>query len=123
MNLKTTLKLEELAGLALAVYFFSHLPYSWGLFALLFFLPDLGMLGYLFGSRTGALTYNMFHHKGIDILLVIVGLLGDLLGLQLAGTILFAHSCFDRALGYGLKTERGFSYTHLGKIGRAKNMS
>src|SRR5699024_12155168 len=98
MNLKTTLKLEELAGLALALFFFSQLPYSWGLFAILFFLPDLGMLGYLSGSRTGALIYNMFHHKGIAILLVLGGLLGDLLGLQLAGTILFAHSCFDRTL-------------------------
>lgn len=123
MNLKTTLKLEELAGLLLALFYFTHLPYSWGLFALLFFLPDLGMLGYLSGSRTGAFTYNLFHHKGLAILLVIGGLLSGAIGLKLAGTVLFAHSCFDRILGYGLKTVRGFHYTHLGKIGREKNRS
>lgn len=37
--------------------------------------------------------------------------------LQLAGIILFAHAAFDRILGYGLKYERGFKFTHLGEIG------
>lgn len=118
MNLKTTLKLEELSGLVLAMFYFYHLPYSWGLFALLFFLPDLGMLGYLSGPRTGAFTYNIFHHKGIAIFLVLGGLQAGIMWLQLAGTVLYAHSCFDRVFEYGLKTDRGFSYTHLGKIGR-----
>lgn len=118
MNLKTTLKLEELTGFILALFFYSHLPYSWGLFALLFFLPDLGMLGYLSGPRPGAFTYNLFHHKGIAILLVLGGWLSGVVWLQLAGTVLFAHSCFDRTLGYGLKTERGFHFTHLGQIGK-----
>jgi hypothetical protein len=37
---------------------------------------------------------------------------------QLAGVVLFAHIAMDRALGYGLKYEKGFRYTHLGKIGK-----
>jgi hypothetical protein len=29
-----------------------------------------------------------------------------------------AHIGFDRAIGYGLKYSHGFSFTHLGRIGR-----
>ena len=29
-----------------------------------------------------------------------------------------AHIGFDRALGYGLKYDTGFSFTHLGRIGK-----
>jgi hypothetical protein len=32
--------------------------------------------------------------------------------------IWLAHIGLDRALGYGLKYEAGFSFTHLGRIGR-----
>lgn len=33
------------------------------------------------------------------------------------GIILFSHSSLDRALGYGIKYEIGFKYTHLGELG------
>ncbi len=36
---------------------------------------------------------------------------------QAAGVILFAHTAMDRMLGYGLKYEKGFIFTHLGTIG------
>jgi hypothetical protein len=32
--------------------------------------------------------------------------------------IWLAHIGFDRALGYGLKYAAGFTFTHLGRIGR-----
>jgi hypothetical protein len=38
-----------------------------------------------------------------------------------AALIWLAHIGFDRALGYGLKYSAGFSFTHLGRIGRATN--
>jgi hypothetical protein len=37
-------------------YFVSGAP--WQLYALLFFVPDLGLLGYLIGPRAGAFAYN-----------------------------------------------------------------
>ena len=40
--------------------------------------------------------------------------------LQLAGVIMFSHAAFDRLLGYGLKYEKGFKFTHLGEIGKVK---
>ena len=33
--------------------------------------------------------------------------------------IWMAHIGMDRALGYGLKYQKGFGFTHLGRIGRS----
>ncbi|WP_025763120.1 DUF4260 domain-containing protein [Dyadobacter tibetensis] len=115
--MKNLLKLEEFAVFLLSLYIFSRLEFPWYYFPALLFLPDLSMLGYLSGSKVGALFYNLFHHKGIA---VIVGLWGFAYGaplLALAGVILLAHSSFDRILGYGLKYSTSFHDTHLGKIG------
>lgn len=116
--MKTTLKLEELAMFLLGIYTFSFLPFHWSKFLVLLFLPDLSMLGYLGGNRTGAFFYNFFHHKGTAIGFYILGIFLDSQQLQLLGIILFSHSAFDRMLGYGLKYEKGFKFTHLGNIGK-----
>lgn len=117
--MKTTLKLEELGMLLLGMFLFSTLEFNWWVFAALFFVPDIGMLGYLFGNKAGAIGYNLFHHKGIAILVYLAGLYFTSEGLQLAGLVLFSHASFDRILGYGLKYEEGFKFTHLGEIGPA----
>ena len=116
--MKLTLKIEELAMLLLGIWAFSLLDYNWWWFAALFFLPDIGMLGYLINDKTGAFCYNIFHHKGLAIILGILGILLLIDVLQLTGIILFAHSSFDRVLGYGLKYKKGFKFTHLGEIGK-----
>ncbi|HRJ84641.1 MAG TPA: DUF4260 domain-containing protein [Ignavibacteria bacterium] len=116
--MKNILKLEELAMLALGIYLFTLLPYDWWLFAAFFFAPDLGMLGYLANSKIGAFTYNLFHHKGIAIAVYIAGIFAASSVLMFAGIILFAHSSFDRLLGYGLKYGDNFKNTHLGLIGK-----
>ena len=116
--MKTTLQLEEIAMMGLGIYLFSLLPYSWWIFLVLFLAPDIGMIGYLINTKVGAAMYNLFHHKGLAIALYLAGvyLSNDIL--CLSGTILFAHSAFDRILGYGLKLEKGFKFTHLGEIGK-----
>lgn len=116
--MKAILKLEELAQLLLGIYLFSLLPFSWWWFIALFFAPDIGMIGYLFGNKAGAWLYNIFHHKGLAILLYLLGIYFEMNSLQLVGIVLFAHASFDRCFGYGLKTEEGFKYTHLGMIGK-----
>lgn len=116
--MKFTLKLEELAMLLLGIFAFSFLDFAWWWFLVLFLAPDIGMLGYLFGNRTGALLYNLFHHKGLAILIWFLGFSLEHQIFQLIGVILFAHASFDRMLGYGLKYETGFKFTHLGKIGK-----
>ena len=114
--MKTTLKLEELAQLGLGFYLFSVLPFAWWWFLVLILAPDIGMIGYAFGNKTGAFLYNLFHHKGLAIAIYVIGvyLQNDIL--MLIGAILFAHAAFDRILGYGLKYEKGFKFTHLGDL-------
>ena len=116
--MKTLLRFEELLMCLFSLYLFSGLDASWGLFALLFFAPDLSMLGYLINPRLGAWTYNLIHHKGTGITLYVLGSLLSTPWLMFAGLLLFAHSSFDRIMGYGLKHEDAFQNTHLGKIGR-----
>lgn len=118
--MKTTLQLEEIAMLGLGIYLFSLLSYPWWLFLALFLVPDIGMLGYIINNKVGALSYNIFHHKGIAILIYITGIYISNELVQLSGIILFTHAAFDRILGYGLKYEKGFKFTHLGKIGKKK---
>tara|TARA_R110002072_G_scaffold85225_4_gene193155 strand:+ start:32549 stop:32899 length:351 start_codon:yes stop_codon:yes gene_type:complete len=116
--MKTTLKIEELAQFVLGIFIFSQLSYAWWLFPVLILLPDIGMLGYLFNTKTGAVLYNLFHHKAIGIGFIILGALlpGELY--TLVGVILFSHSAMDRIFGYGLKYPDSFKNTHLGTIGK-----
>ena len=116
--MKFILKLEELAMLLLAIYLYAQLDYSWWLFAVFFLAPDIGMLGYLVNAKTGAFTYNFTHHKGIAVACYLAGTFLSIPVLMFAGIILFAHSSFDRVLGYGLKYSDSFKNTHLGIIGR-----
>jgi len=116
--MKTILKIEEAALLLLGFYLYmlTDLPVWW--FFVLLLAPDISMLGYLGGNKLGAFTYNIFHHKGFAILLYLLGKsVLDLPVLELSGIVLFSHAAMDRIFGYGLKYNKGFKYTHLGKIG------
>lgn len=115
--MNTILKLEELAMLLLGIYVFGFLYYDWWWFPALFFAPDLGMIGYLFGKKSGAFFYNLLHHKGLAIFIYLAGFFFLNPLLQLIGVIIFSHASFDRILGYGFKYEKGFRFTHLGEIG------
>lgn len=117
--MKTLLKLEELLMALLGLYLFLALDVGWWWFLVLFFAPDLSMLGYLLGPKAGAWTYNLVHHKAIAVIVFMLGLVGQAQWLQAAGLILFSHSSLDRVLGYGLKYSDAFQHTHLGMIGRA----
>jgi hypothetical protein len=120
--MKLTLKTEEAMMLTLSLLLFNHLPYSWWLFAALFLTPDLSMLGYLVNAKVGAISYNIVHHKGIALVIYAAGLYINSSVLQFAGLLLFAHSSFDRMLGYGLKYSDSFNHTHLGFIGKPKSV-
>jgi hypothetical protein len=115
-----TIKIEEAAITAVAIYFLSkfNLGLPIWVWVLLFFSPDLSMLGYLVSSRTGAFTYNLFHHRGIALALVAAGFLMHLDILITGGLLLAAHSSFDRMLGYGLKFSDNFKHTSSGWMGK-----
>jgi uncharacterized protein DUF4260 len=91
---------------------------SWWLFAGLFLAPDLSFLGFVAGPRTGAVLYNIFHTTLGPIVLGGLGYLTEQ-PLALALSLIWAcHVGFDRMVGYGLKYDDGFGFTHLGRIGR-----
>lgn len=116
--MKLSLKIEELFMCLLGVFLFSQLSYSWWWFLLLILTPDIGMLGYLVNHKTGAITYNIFHHKGMAILVYFIGVYFEVDYIKLVGVILFSHASLDRVFGYGLKFYNRFENTHLGEIGR-----
>lgn len=119
--MKTLIKLEEAAQFALAIALFSQLPFVWWLLPALFLLPDLSMLGYVLSPTVGAFTYNMIHHKAVGISIGVAGLLLHSNELMFIGILLFGHSSMDRMMGYGLKYDKGFTYTHLGEVGQKTN--
>jgi hypothetical protein len=112
------LRVEGAVVCAGAVAFYVGTGSSWLLFAALFLLPDLGMIGYVVGPRVGAATYNSVHIYAGPALLASAGLIASSpLAISVAA-IWAAHIGFDRMLGYGLKSTSGFRHTHLGTIGR-----
>lgn len=114
--MKTTLQLEEIGLFLFGIFLFNQLDYVWWWFLVLILAPDLSMLGYVFGNKIGAITYNFFHHRGIAIMIYLLGIYTSNNLMQLSGIILFAHSSMDRMMGYGLKYEIGFKFTHLGNL-------
>jgi hypothetical protein len=114
---RVILRVEGAALLVVATLAYAHLGAAgWGLFAALFFVPDVAFFGYLAGPRVGAAAYNLTHSTlGPAIL--------GLLGAWVANPLLLAialvwvgHVGFDRMFGYGLKHASAFGHTHLGVI-------
>ena len=101
--MKTLVKLEQVALVFLSIYLFFALDYTWWLFPVLFFVPDLSMIGYLINPKVGASTYNFIHHKALSVSLYLLGSLIRLPALQLTGLVMFGHSSLDRALGFELQ--------------------
>lgn len=116
--MKELIRFEEIALFGLGAFLFSLLDYSWWWFFGLLLAPDLSMFGYLINEKIGAWIYNLFHHRALSIIILLIGWFMDSDIVLLAGLILFSHASLDRIFGYGLKYERGFKYTHLGKIGK-----
>lgn len=116
--MKSIIRLEELAMLGLSVYALTWYQADWWWYVLLVIGPDVSMIGYLGGNKTGAFVYNLFHHKAVAVLIFLMGYFLSTEWLVMTGVIIFGHSSMDRIFGYGLKTEKGFKYTHLGIIGK-----
>lgn len=112
-------RLEGLAAFGFGIAAYIWLGQSWLVFGLLFFVPDLFMLGYLRSPRVGAMSYNLVHTYAAPALLALSGLVLGPIAYGLAA-IWVAHIGADRLLGYGLKRESGFDQTHLGSIGKAR---
>jgi hypothetical protein len=118
--MKKLLQAEEIAFFAACIYYFPFFGLSWWWFVVFILLPDVGMVGYLLNARVGAFSYNLLHHRGVALIIFFAGIAISSIPVQFAGFILFTHASMDRILGYGLKYEKGFRFTHLGVIGNNK---
>ena len=115
---KLILRLEGLVVLIGAAVAYHAVDGNWWLFAILFLVPDISMLGYLSNPALGAKLYNLGHSYVLPAILLAIFLwTGNALGVATA-IIWIAHVGFDRFAGYGLKYESAFGATHLGRIGR-----
>ncbi len=114
--MKRILTLEFVALFVFSIFLFSLLPYPWWWYPLLFLIPDVSMVGYLFDTRIGAFTYNIIHTLTTGIIVYLAGIYLGSNFATLAGVILIAHSTFDRFMGYGLKYTDSFKHTHLGNL-------
>ena len=121
-NIRLVLRLEVLAILLLSLFIYNTQEFSWTTFAILFLVPDISFLGYLVNKNVGAIFYNSAHSLIGALVCFGIGyfIQNDLF--LMAGIIWCAHIGFDRALGYGLKYSKGFGFTHLGRIGKDKNV-
>jgi Domain of unknown function (DUF4260) len=116
---RVILRLEAAIILVAALVAYAQVGSGWILFAVLFLIPDLSMLGYLLGRRIGAAVYNVGHSYILPAALGSYGYLAaDRLAVSVA-LIWIAHIGFDRLIGYGLKYATAFHHTHLG-LGQKK---
>jgi hypothetical protein len=117
-GVRILLRLEGLTLFAGMVLLYAVWGGSWLVFALLVLAPDLSFLAYLAGSRPGAIVYNAAHSYLAPVALLTAGFALEWPLLLSIAMIWLAHIGIDRALGYGLKYQAGFGFTHLGRIGR-----
>ena len=114
----TLLRLEGLAVAAVSAVLYAHTGAHWWLFAVLWVVPDLSMLGYLRGSCWGARCYNAVHSYVLPAALALSAYLLHAPAVLPFALIWANHIGVDRLLGYGLKYSDGFGWTHLGRLGK-----
>ena len=113
---KALLHIEGGLVLLGACLLFHRLGASWVEFGLLFLAPDIFMLGYIGGKKSGALCYNTAHTYLTPALVAGVSFLLGAAWIMPIALIWTAHIGFDRLLGYGLKYPTGFKETHLQRV-------
>jgi hypothetical protein len=115
-GVRTLLRLEGVVLFAGMTLLYGLWEGSWWVYAILFLAPDLSFAAYLGGPKAGAIVYNAAHSYLGPVALMTVGFaMAAPLTLSLA-MIWLAHIGIDRALGYGLKYQAGFAFTHLGRL-------
>ena len=109
-------RMEGFVALVAALLLYSWQGGNWALFAVLFLAPDVSMVGYAAGPKTGAATYNLVHTYIAPAVIGGLGLATRYPPVTFAALILFAHIGLDRLLGYGLKYPSAFRDTHLQRL-------
>jgi hypothetical protein len=107
------LRAEGALVLAVAAYAYGQTHMGWLLFAILFFTPDIFMLGYLGNNRVGAIGYNIGHTYLTPTAVFALSWFFPAPLVSTIALIWIGHIGFDRMVGYGLKYDTGFKTSHL----------
>lgn len=113
---KMILRIEGAAVLILSVYFYWYFQFSWLFFFLLFFAPDVSLLGYLVNTKVGAVVYNLFHTYSLPIVVILGGMFFPHAVVLALGLVWMSHIALDRMLGFGLKYPTHFKDTHFQRV-------
>ena len=119
-SVRTLLRLEGFAVAGLTFVLYARTGASWWLFAALWLVPDLSMLGYLYRPCWGARIYNAVHTYFLPSVLALFALVSRDASLLPIALIWINHIGIDRLMGYGLKYSNGFGWTHLGHLGKQR---
>jgi len=107
-------RVEAFVVFLLGLWLYHQSGYSWLAFALLFFLPDAGAIGYFKSHKLGSVLYNLTHWLIWPLALGAYGIAADHDIARLVAIIWITHVCFDRMLGWGFKTGGSFYETAMG---------
>ncbi len=119
-SVRSLLRLEGLAVAALSFALYARTGASWWMFAALWLIPDLSMLGYLYRPCWGARIYNAAHTYVLPAVLALFALISRTDTLLPIALLWINHIGIDRMMGYGLKYSNGFGWTHLGRLGKQR---
>ena len=115
---RVMLRVEGLVLLSGTLIAFDAIGAPWALFAMVYFVPDLALLAYVAGRRTGAFVYNLSHSSVGPAILAALSFFGVIPPAWPICLIWMAHIGMDRTLGLGLKYPTSIKDTHLGRWGR-----
>src|SRR5699024_12646661 len=100
---KKILHLEGLAVFVFCIYLYWINDFSWLLFFLLLFAPDLSIVGYTINNVFGARLYNLFHTYIVSLFVIFLGLLLSNTTFLAVGIICTAHLGIVRLLVFVCK--------------------
>ena len=103
-----------MAGSAALLYF--HQGHPWWLFLALVLAPDVAFVGFVAGTRVGAVAYNATHTYLVPVALAAAGVFLDGGTAVAVGLVWLTHIGVDRTIGYGLKYPSAFRDTHLQRV-------
>ena len=113
------LRLEGLTLLLGSLVAYSTTRQAWWLVPVTLLSPDLLMVGYLAGTRSGGSMYNLAHTTSLPAALIGLGWWQHQRLALALGLVWLAHIGMDRLMGYGLKYDDNLQHTHLGHMTRA----
>jgi hypothetical protein len=114
------LRLEGLTLLLGSLVAYSTTRQAWWLVPVTLLSPDLLMVGYLAGTRSGGSMYNLAHTTSLPAALIGLGWWQHQRLALALGLVWLAHIGMDRLMGYGLKYGDNAQHTHLGLLGSHK---